>query len=109
MNKWKDKWKNISLNQNNIDEYMTDLVSNTKGQYITQGVTFNKDDPYQLALLKAALLDHTAFSSLVRHLLNMYFTSGTVESTFAAQVNNIKPLAPVHIEPVIAPKADTTN
>ncbi|EJW14044.1 hypothetical protein M5X00_26485 [Paenibacillus alvei] len=70
----KEKWRNQSLNPSNIDEYLTDLIEDTKGQYITQGVSFNKDDSYQIGLLKQALLQHSTFSGLVKHLLTQYFS-----------------------------------
>lgn len=71
----KEKWRNLSLNPANIDEYLTDLVKDTKSQYITQGVSFNKDDSYQMGLLKQTLLQHSSFSGLVKHLLMQYFHS----------------------------------
>ncbi|SMG52210.1 hypothetical protein [Paenibacillus aquistagni] len=71
----REKWRNLSLNSSNIDEYLTDLIEDTKSQYITQGVSFNKDDSYQMGLLKQALLQHSSFSGLVKHLLTLYFQS----------------------------------
>lgn len=72
----KKKWRNVYvINQSNIDEYLVDLIENTKGQYITQGVSFNKDDSLQMGLLKQAILDHRSFSGLVKHLLTLYFQS----------------------------------
>lgn len=69
----KQKWKGIPLNRTNIDEYMDDLYDDTKGQYITQGVSFNKDDNFQMNLLKNALLAHGSFSGFVKHLMFSYF------------------------------------
>lgn len=69
----KQKWKGIPLNKTNIDEYMDDLYADTKGQYITQGVSFNKDDNFQMNLLKNALLAHGSFSGFVKHLMFNYF------------------------------------
>ncbi|TVX86057.1 hypothetical protein [Paenibacillus agilis] len=71
----KEKWRNHSLNPSNIDEYLTDLIEDTKSQYITQGVSFNKDDSYQMGLLKQALLQHSSFSGLMKHLLTQHFAS----------------------------------
>lgn len=71
----KKKWKGIMLNQSNIDEYMKDLRLDTKGQYITQGVSFNKDDALQMNLLKQTLLTHGTFSGFIKHLLYSYFAN----------------------------------
>jgi hypothetical protein len=73
-NNRKSEWKNVILTPDNIDEYMEYLYNKTKGQYITQGVSFNKDDAFQMDLLKKALLTHNSFSGLVKHLLSMYFS-----------------------------------
>lgn len=67
------KWKGVPLNNKNIDEYMDDLYNDTKGQYITQGVSFNKDDNFQMNLLKNALLSHGSFSGFIKHLMYNYF------------------------------------
>lgn len=69
----KTKWRGIILNKNNIDEYMNDLYEDTKGQYITQGVSFNKNDTFQMNLLKNALISHGSFSGFVKHLMHSYF------------------------------------
>ena len=67
------KWKGVHLNNKNIDEYMDDLYNDTKGQYITQGVSFNKDDNFQMNLLKNALLSHGSFSGFIKHLMYSHF------------------------------------
>ena len=67
------RWKGILLNEQNIDEYMDDLINDTKGQFITQGVSFNKNDPFQMTLLKNALISHGSFSGFVKHLMFTYF------------------------------------
>lgn len=79
-NSRKDKWRNVSINPSNIDEYIIDLIEDTKGQYITQGVSFNKDDSFQMGLLKHAILDHSSFSGLVKHLLTLYFSGQPIQS-----------------------------
>lgn len=83
----KEKWRNLSLNPTNIDEYLTDLIEDTKSQYITQGVSFNKDDSYQMGLLKQALLQHSSFSGLVKHLLTLYFSGQQVQQMTTAPTN----------------------
>lgn len=70
----KQKWRNILISDENIDEYMEDLYNDTKGQYINQGVSFNKDDLFQMNILKETLLSHGSFSSLVKHLLHAHFS-----------------------------------
>ncbi|MGG4105171.1 hypothetical protein AAXB25_14740 [Paenibacillus lautus] len=79
-NSRKEKWRNVSINPSNIDDYLIDLIEDTKGQYITQGVSFNKDDSFQMGLLKHAILDHSSFSGLVKHLLTLYFSGQTFQS-----------------------------
>jgi len=70
----KAKWRNIPLSSDNIDEYLEDLYSTTKGQYITQAVSFNKDDSLQMGLLRNALLEHSSFSGLIKFLLQKHFS-----------------------------------
>lgn len=79
-NSRKEKWRNVSINPSNIDEYMIDLIEDTKGQYITQGVSFNKDDSFQMGLLKQSILNHSSFSGLVKHLLTVYFSGQQIQS-----------------------------
>lgn len=75
-NDWrKKKWKGIMLSESNIDEYIKDIRMDTKGQYITQGVSFNKDDALQMNLLKQTLLTHGTFSGFIKHLLYSYFAN----------------------------------
>lgn len=75
----KMKWKGIMLNPSNIDEYIKDLRMDTKGQYITQGVSFNKDDALQMNLLKNTLLTHGTFSGFMKHLMYSYFANQKTE------------------------------
>lgn len=79
-NSRREKWRNITINESNIDEYLLDLIEDTKGQYITQGVSFNKDDSLQMGLLKQSILDHSSFSGLVKHLLTIYFSGQPIQS-----------------------------
>lgn len=69
----KQKWRNITLNKANIDEYLQDLYNDTSGNYITQGVSFNKDDNFQMSLLRNALIAHGSFSGFVKTLLHAHF------------------------------------
>lgn len=78
----KIKWKGVALNHSNIDEYMKDLQEETAGQYITQGVSFNKDDNFQMNLLKNSILAHGSFSGFVKHLLYAHFEkNGSIDNS----------------------------
>lgn len=93
--KWrKEKWQNRVLTSDNIDDYMQDLYDDTKGQYITQGVSFNKDDVFQMNLLKQALLSHGSFSGFIKHLMHSYFINqqNAVNNTY--QTNTFIPNRP---------------
>ena len=67
------KWQGIPLNHTNIDEYMQDLRNETSGQYIAQAVSFNKDDNFQMNLLKNVLLSNGSFGGFVKQLLFTHF------------------------------------
>lgn len=71
----KEKWKYVTVTSSNVDDYLNDLYHDTKAQHINQGVSFNKDDPYQMGLLRLALIEPQAFSGLCKKLLNLYFES----------------------------------
>lgn len=76
------KWRNITLNKANIDEYLLDLYNDTSGNYITQGVSFNKDDNYQMTLLRNALIAHGSFSGFIKNLLHTHFEqNGKLDET----------------------------
>lgn len=90
----KEKWRNVSITQDNVDQYLQDLYDATKGQYINQGVSFNKDDPYQMGLLRLALLEPHAFSGLCKQLLANYFKNKSVVS----QEMGIANIPHVHIK-----------
>lgn len=73
---WRQKkWRGIMLSESTVDEYVSDIREDTKGQYITQGVSFNKDDALQMNLFKQTLLTHSTFSGFVKHLLYNYFAN----------------------------------
>ena len=67
------KWRNTTLNSSNIDEYLQDLYDSTAGNYITQGVSFNKDDIFQMTLLKNVLVANGSFSGFIKQLLYAHF------------------------------------
>ncbi|OME54001.1 hypothetical protein BSK59_15585 [Paenibacillus odorifer] len=107
----KDKWRNVSLNESNIDHYLLDLIEDTKGQYITQGVSFNKDDSFQMGLLRQAILNHSSFSGLVKHLLTLYFSGQSVQPNIhhavPQQQNTIQEFVPPVREEIVVVKHDT--
>lgn len=75
----REKWRNTPITSQNIDEYMNDFINETKGQYITQGVSFNKDDSLEMELLKKAILSYGSFSGLCKYLLTHHFEGISVE------------------------------
>lgn len=52
-----------------VDEMIEKMARRTKGKYITQGVSFNKDCPRQMRMLKSALMSSASFSGLIKELL----------------------------------------
>lgn len=52
-----------------VEERIEEMKSRTKGKYITQGVSFNKNCPRQMSLLKLALENSVSFSGLIKELL----------------------------------------
>lgn len=59
-----------------VDAYIEDLISRTKGTYITQGVSFNKTSTKQLRLLKLVLLECDSFSGFIKELLTLRYHGG---------------------------------
>ncbi|MBZ9536666.1 hypothetical protein KGR20_21110 [Cytobacillus oceanisediminis] len=74
----KKKWAGVQLTDKNVDEYLYDL-SNGKARHITQGVSFNKEDPTQMNLLRLALIRHGSFSGLVKFMLAEIFKEANVD------------------------------
>lgn len=67
------KWSERQMK--NVDERIEELKKKNKGKYITQGVSFNKECPRQMALLKFALENSASFSGLIKELLAVRFES----------------------------------
>lgn len=59
------------------DQMIEKMIKRSKGKYITQGVSFNKDSPRQMELLKKALMSSSSFSGLVKELLAVKFSEET--------------------------------
>lgn len=64
-----------------VDKMIEDMIKRSKGRYITQGCSFSKTCPRQLALLKQSLMSSTSFSGLIKELLAQKFNGGGVAQT----------------------------
>lgn len=56
-----------------IDRKLERLINETKSDYITQGVSFNKNCVRQMYWLKLALTDSVSFSGLVKEMLALRY------------------------------------
>lgn len=72
-----------------VDEMIKDMVNRTKGNYLTQGVAFNKNCPRQMALLKKSLMASVSFSGLAKEILAVKFNGGLVKQD--VEVEEVKP------------------
>jgi predicted CopG family antitoxin len=72
-----------------VDKMIEEMSNRTKGKYITQGVSFNKTCPRQMAMLKMALMSSASFSGLIKELLALRMR-GEVVSTPPKQ-QEVKP------------------
>lgn len=61
-----------------VDRLLEDMLSRSKGKYITQGVAFNKDCPRQMDLLKKSLMASVSFSGLTKEMLAIKFKDFTL-------------------------------
>lgn len=59
--------------ESEVDKLIEDMVKRSKGRYITQGVSFNKDSDIHLMLLKMVLMSASSFGAFVRELLSKEF------------------------------------
>lgn len=62
-----------SRSEEEVDKMIEEMVTRSKGKYITQGVSFNKTCPRQMGLLKKALMTSISFSGLAKELLAVKF------------------------------------
>lgn len=69
-----------------IDEKIEEMKARTKGDYITQGCSFNKNSPRQMELLKFALENSDSFSGLVKELLAKMLDNGGIHHNGGANV-----------------------
>jgi hypothetical protein len=70
----------ILRSEQEIDSLIADMVRRGKGKYITQGVSFNKTCPRQMALLKKALMESASFSGLAKEMLALRFEGGHIQN-----------------------------
>ncbi|AGI11884.1 hypothetical protein X915_gp258 [Bacillus phage vB_BanS-Tsamsa] len=75
-----------------VDTMIAEMTNRTKGNYITQGVSFNKTCPRQMALLKKALMLSVSFSGLAKETLAMRFneSSSLVYGTHSQGMSNFE-------------------
>jgi len=71
-----------------VEQMIEKMIQRSKGKYITQGVSFNKDSPRQMELLKKALMSSSSFSGLIKELLAVKFSEET------AQIHQKQPQTP---------------
>lgn len=57
-----------------VDLIISELLIKTKGNYITQGVSFNKNKQSHMKLLKMALMESDSFSGLIKEMLTEKFS-----------------------------------
>lgn len=56
-----------------VDAYIKEIIDRTKGKYLTQGVSFNKNSERQLRLLKLVLMEADSFSGFIKELLTIRY------------------------------------
>lgn len=64
-----------------VNKMIDEMINRTKGKYITQGCSFNKECPRQMAMLKQALMSSVSLSGLVKEVLALRFNREIVQST----------------------------
>lgn len=62
--------KPFYINEANVDKYIEHLIEKNNGDYITQGVAFNKYSAKEIGLLRSALIYSKTFSSLTKQLIS---------------------------------------
>lgn len=73
-----------------VDTMIADMISKTKGNYITQGVSFNKNSARQLELLKMVLMRSNSFSGFIKELLaEVEVEDGMVKIPVKSLMNNM--------------------
>ncbi|MFJ3387756.1 hypothetical protein [Lysinibacillus sp. NPDC086135] len=65
--------------EDEVDKIIEEMKRKTKGKYITQGVTFNKNSKRQMELLKYALMYSSSFSGFGKELIAEKFDETAVD------------------------------
>lgn len=73
-----------------VDQMIAEMKGRTKGKYITQGVSFNKNCPRQMELLKNALMSSVSFSGLGKELLALRFSNSSPHNPQIAHIEKPK-------------------
>ncbi|MFQ3543615.1 hypothetical protein Q7A53_05970 [Halobacillus rhizosphaerae] len=76
--------------ENEVNEMIKQMTERTKGNYLTQGVSFNKNCPRQMNLLKNALMASASFSGLAKELLALRFGAENTNNPSVPQNFNKK-------------------
>lgn len=85
------------MGMKDVDKRIEDMKNRTKGAYLTQGVSFNKESERQMELLKFALEQSDSFSGLIKELLAKLLDNGGIHhnggggANFAPQPQFNKP------------------
>lgn len=80
-----------------VDAMIEDMVKRSKGRYITQGVSFNKESPRQMDLLKKALMSSASFSGLGKELLAEKFNGFDTTQRYPPQSIPVSPPKPKNL------------
>lgn len=59
--------------EESVDERIREMKKRVKGDYLTQGVAFNKNCDRQMSLLVMALSESKSFSGLVKEMLALRY------------------------------------
>jgi hypothetical protein len=57
-----------------VDALIEEMLKKGKGDYVTQGVAFNKSSPRQMELLKKTLMSSSSFGGYVKDMLAFKFS-----------------------------------
>lgn len=77
---WGAESMNYLKSEEEVEKLIEEMKLRTKGNYITQGVSFNKDCPRQMDLLKNALMGSASFSGLIKELLALKYSNDNINT-----------------------------
>lgn len=72
-----------------VDMMIAEMIRKTKGKYITQGVSFNKDSARQMQLLKMVLMRSNSFSGFIKEMLAHDESGDEVRIPLKSLMNNM--------------------